>query len=54
MVKSLKESTALIIDYSHNGPTGKKDLEWTLAEMQEEPTSWEKFVEADEQWFEDV
>lgn len=54
MVKSLKESTGLISDYSYYGPTGKKDLEWTLAQMQEEPTSWEDFVKANEPWFQDL
>ncbi len=54
MVKSLKESNGLIGDYSYYGPTGKKDLEWTLAQMEEEATSWENFVEANEPWFEDA
>lgn len=54
MVTSLKESTGLISDYSYYGPTGKKGLEWTLAQMQEAPTSWRIFVEANEPWFEDV
>ena len=54
MVKSLKESSGLIGDYSYYGPTGKKDLEWTLAQMEEEATSWESFVEANEPWFEDA
>lgn len=54
MVTSLKESTGLISDYSYYGPTGKKDLEWTLAQMHEEPTSWEDFIKANEPWFEDV
>ena len=54
MVTSLKESTGLISDYSYYGPTGKGDLEWTLAQMLEEPRSWEEFVEANEPWFEDL
>lgn len=54
MVNSMKESTGLISDYSYYGPTGKKDLEWTLAQMQEEPTSWEDFVKANEPWFQDL
>lgn len=54
MLKSLKESTGLISDYSYYGPTGKKDMEWTLAQLTEEPTSWETFVEANEPWFEEV
>ena len=54
MVKSLKESNGLVGDYSYYGPTGKKDLEWTLAQMEEKPTSWEGFVSANEPWFEDA
>lgn len=54
MVTSLKESTGLSSDYSYYGPTGKKGLEWTLAQMQEERTSWEDFVKANEPWFKDV
>ena len=54
MVKSLKESNGLIGDYSYYGPTGKKDLEWTLAQMTEETTSWGNFVQANEPWFADA
>ena len=54
MVKSLKESTGLIGDYSYYGPNGKKYLEWTLAQMQERPMSWEDFVEANKPCFRDV
>ena len=35
----LKESNALISDYSYCGPTGKRGLGWTLAQMNEEVTS---------------
>lgn len=44
MMKSLKESTGLISGYSYYGPTGKKDLEWTLAQTQVNPTSREEFI----------
>lgn len=54
MVRSLKESSGLISDYSYYGPTGEKDLQWTLAQMKEETTSWEDFVEENEPWFEDA
>ena len=46
MVKSLKESNGLMDDHSYYGPTGTKDLEWTLAQMNEEVTSWEDFIRA--------
>ena len=54
MVEALKEMTGLLDDYSYYGPTGKKDLEWTLAQLNEELTSWEDFVRANEPWFEDA
>ena len=54
MVQSLKESAGLMSDYLYYGPTGKRDLEWTLAQMQEKPTGWDEFVEANEPWFENV
>ena len=54
MAKSLTAGSGLIGDYSYYGPTGKKDLEWTLAQMNEEVTSWEDFVRANEPWFEDA
>ena len=54
MVKASKEMGGLISDYSYYGPTGKKDLEWTLAQMNEEVKSWEDFVRANEPWFEDA
>lgn len=54
MAKSLKESNGLIGDFSYHGPTGKKDLEWTLAQMNKAVTSREEFVRANEPWFEDA
>ena len=51
MRKVLKESRGLISKYSYFGPTGKKDLDWTLAQMTDAPTSWEEFVRANEPWF---
>ena len=51
MVKAFE---GLVSDYAYYGPSGKEDLAWTLAQMDEEPTSWRDFVEANEPWFEDV
>ena len=52
MQKELKKSVGLIDDYSYFGPTGKEDLEWTLAQMKEKPNSWEWFVRENGPWFE--
>lgn len=46
----LKESLGLT-DYGYFGPTGAKDLEWTLAQMTDVPTTWEEFVKKHEPWF---
>jgi hypothetical protein len=51
MREKLKSSLGLIDEYSYYGPTGKQDLEWTLAQLMEAPTSWEDFVRANEPWF---
>lgn len=49
--KMLKDGAGLIDEYHYYGPTGQKDLEWTLAQLDDSPTTWEKFVEANEPWF---
>ena len=51
MMAMVKESAGLITEYSYYGPTGMKDLEWTLAQMEDAPGSWEDFVQANEPWF---
>ena len=51
MRQSLQESTGLIKDYSYYGPTGREDLEWSLAQVGEKLTSWEEFVRENEPWF---
>jgi hypothetical protein len=45
---ALKKSKGLITKYSYFGATGKKDLEWTLEQMIEKPTTWEEFVKKNE------
>ena len=47
----MKDLAGLATDYSLFGPTGPKGLEWTLAQMEEAPTSLEGFVRANEPWF---
>ncbi|KAL8861544.1 MAG: hypothetical protein Q9178_002068 [Gyalolechia marmorata] len=47
----LKDSSGLIEDYRYYGPSGQEELEWTLAQMDDPPTTWAKFVEANEPWF---
>ncbi|KAF2689360.1 NAD(P)-binding protein [Lentithecium fluviatile CBS 122367] len=39
-------------DSPYYGPGSKEALEWTLAQMEEEPGSWEGFVERCGPWFE--
>ncbi|KAL9615220.1 MAG: hypothetical protein Q9167_000314 [Letrouitia subvulpina] len=51
MVKVQRESAGLIKDYHYYGPTGPKDLEWTLAQIKEPLTTWEEFVKKNEPWF---
>ena len=41
----------LMEDYGLFGPTGRSDLEWTLKQMDDVPTTWEEFVKANEPWF---
>lgn len=52
MRAELNKSTGLMDDYSYYGPTGKKDLEWTHAQVKDKLTIWEEFVQANEPWFE--
>ena len=40
-------------EWEYFGPTGLKDLEWTLGEMEERPTTWEEFVVREGPWFEE-
>lgn len=51
MQQQLKKSLGLINIWGYFGPTGKKDLEWTLAQITEKPTSWEEFVKNNRPWF---
>jgi hypothetical protein len=43
----------LISVYAYFGPTGQSDLDWTLQQLKDKPTSWEQFVEDYQPWFED-
>ncbi|KAL9039863.1 MAG: hypothetical protein Q9214_004705 [Letrouitia sp. 1 TL-2023] len=51
MIKVQNESAGLIKDYQYYGPTGPKDLEWTLDQIKEPLTTWEEFVKKNEPWF---
>lgn len=51
MHKQVKKNRGFIDDWGYFGPTGKTDLEWTLAQMAEKPTSWEDFLRNNEPWF---
>ncbi|KAI4253337.1 MAG: hypothetical protein LQ352_003747 [Teloschistes flavicans] len=46
----LKESSGLMAEFKFYGPSGPKDLEWTLAQMDDPPTTFEDFVRANERW----
>lgn len=54
MQKALAEVRGLITEYAYYGPGGKEQLEWTLAQIEEEPRGWEEYVKADGPWFEGV
>lgn len=54
MVRTLKESSGLMKDYSYYGTSGPKNLEWTLEQTEEKPTTWEEFVRANQPWFDDI
>ncbi|KAL8766640.1 MAG: hypothetical protein Q9209_006623 [Squamulea sp. 1 TL-2023] len=51
LLSVLKDSAGLVDEYQYFGPRGQEDLNWTLAQMDDPPTTWEKFVEANEPWF---
>lgn len=52
MHDQVKKSLGLINIWGYFGPMGKDDLEWTLAQMEERPNTWEGFVKGNEPWFE--
>ena len=54
MLEVLNEVGGLLTEYHYFGPTGKKDLEWTLAQVKDPLTSWETFVRANGPWFEEA
>lgn len=47
----MKEVVGTIDEHRYYGVNGQKDLEWTLAQMDDSPTTWEDFVKANEPWF---
>lgn len=52
MHQQLKKSLGLINIWGYFGKTGRKDLDWTLEQMSEMPTSWEEFVSGNKgHWF---
>ncbi|KAI4231849.1 MAG: hypothetical protein LQ349_005346 [Xanthoria aureola] len=51
LLAMLKEVTGLISEYECYGPTGQEDLDWTLAQMDDAATTWERFVQDNEPWF---
>lgn len=51
IAKVLEELKGFMEDLEYFGPTGREDLEWTLAQLKDKPTTWESFVEAEGPWF---
>ncbi len=51
LLEMLKEVRGLISEYECYGPTGQDDLEWTLAQMDDAATTWERFVQDNQPWF---
>ena len=51
IAKALEELKGFMEDMEYYGPTGREDLEWTLAQLKDKPTTWESFVEANGPWF---
>ncbi|KAL8719780.1 MAG: hypothetical protein Q9181_008021, partial [Wetmoreana brouardii] len=47
----LKAGAGLIEKFRMYGLTAEKDLEWTVAQLDDPLTSWEDFVKANEPWF---
>ncbi|KAH6714136.1 NmrA family transcriptional regulator [Leptodontidium sp. MPI-SDFR-AT-0119] len=48
----LTESARMLCEYDYYGPTGEKDLQWTLNQMDGTPTSFEKCLVEQGPWFE--
>ncbi|KAE8396146.1 NmrA family transcriptional regulator [Aspergillus alliaceus] len=49
----LKQPGTLLAEWGYYGPTGQKDLEWTLEQVDEKLATWREFLEANGPWFED-
>lgn len=53
--QKMARAMPLLTEYGYYGPTGPKDLEWTLAQMDEGKdgrlTSWEDFLVRHGPWF---
>ena len=50
MAKVLADLRGVLIEYGLFGPSGKKDLTWTHAQLKDSLTSWEEFVRRDNPW----
>lgn len=51
ILEALEELNGFMEEVQYYGPTGPEDLKWTLEQIKEKPTTWEKFVEANGPWF---
>ncbi|KAH8698471.1 NmrA-like family-domain-containing protein [Talaromyces proteolyticus] len=51
--QKVSQAPTMLSEWSYYGPTGQKDLEWTLEQVDEKLTTWREFLEANGPWFED-
>jgi hypothetical protein len=51
MKQQLARPPVLFTKWGYYGPTGERDLEWTLAQMDENPKTLRQFLEDNGPWF---
>lgn len=51
IAEAMREVNGFMEEVKYYGPTGPEDLQWTLEQLEEKPTTWESFVEANGPWF---
>ena len=44
MRETMTEAAGLMSEWEYYGPSGRKDIEWTLNQLKQKPNSWEDFV----------
>lgn len=51
MKQMLARPPVLFTKWGYYGPTGERDLEWTLAQIDEKPKTLRRFLEDNGPWF---